>query len=199
MPKKISIVQKREWLNSYEQGKSEADIAKKAHHDVKTIKSGIEEVRRERDAQLARAELLRDALRKHQDQMLNCIEGIFEALELPPVNLSVDMPVSLRGAKIEFKAVKGLVLTLRTEEKPEWALLEEHLGKRDRLWKAIGNWKQTMTDHIHLRRQLYRELERQLIDKGYRIVDGKETAPFLYRDTVWLLYRDMVSKTLEKG
>jgi hypothetical protein len=198
MPKKISIVQKREWFNSYENGQAEAKIASKAKHDVKTIKSGIEEVKRERDAQLARSELLRDALRKHQDQMLSCIDGIVNALELPAIDLSVDVPISLKEAEITYEKTKGLDLILYSEKKPEWGLLKEHIGKRDRLWIALDKWKRTVISHMHLRRQLYSELEELLKDKGYELVENTGIAPYLYRNSVWLLYRDVVKGALKE-
>ena len=43
MPKKIPIVEKRRWLQDYEQGKSEAAIASQNHRDLRIIKKGIEE------------------------------------------------------------------------------------------------------------------------------------------------------------
>ena len=76
MPKKISIIDKREWLRLDEEGKSEAWIAKEKKRNIRTIKKGIEDARRERDAQLARSELLRGALRNHQDHMLALINEL---------------------------------------------------------------------------------------------------------------------------
>jgi len=59
MPKKIPIVDKRGWLQDYEQGKSEAAIASQNHRDLRIIKKGIAEARRERVVNLARADLVK--------------------------------------------------------------------------------------------------------------------------------------------
>ena len=63
MPKMIPIMEKREWLSLYEQGRSEAVIARDKHRDLNVIKRGIQEARNERNLSLAQSEMLKDALR----------------------------------------------------------------------------------------------------------------------------------------
>ena len=104
--KKIPIIEKREWLKLHEAGNSEAFIARKTHHNLRIVKKGIEDARRERDAQLARSELLRDASRRHQDQMLAAINDILGAVQPPPIDLPVP-PVLLPGAKAEYKGANS--------------------------------------------------------------------------------------------
>jgi len=49
MSRKIPMVTKKQWLKEYEEGKSQSAIATKYRRDIRTIKKGIEEARRERD------------------------------------------------------------------------------------------------------------------------------------------------------
>lgn len=154
MPKKIPITQMREWLDSYERGKSEASIAKAAKRDVRTIKRGIEQTRRERDAQTAKAELLKDALRNHQHDLMNIIGGILLALELPTLDLSLprelrnDSPTRLPGAIAHYRHLQQrCAVVFESEESTLWELLQEHL-RRDPMWKALDQWKKAMEEHI---------------------------------------------------
>ena len=76
MPKKFSITDKRKWLEDYENGKSEASIASDSRCDPRTIRRGIEEARRGRDAQAARIDLLKQAVLKHQKRLTNKLEEL---------------------------------------------------------------------------------------------------------------------------
>ena len=84
MPRKFLDTDKRKWLNLYESGKTEIWIAReRAKCDPRTVKRGIEEARRKQDARVARAELIKDALRKHQDSLLEELDKILAALTVP--------------------------------------------------------------------------------------------------------------------
>ncbi len=76
MPKKISIQEKRDWLVEYENGKPIKDIAGDAKRDTRTINGALDDARRDRDARFARAELMKDALYKHQDLLRDGLKTI---------------------------------------------------------------------------------------------------------------------------
>lgn len=188
MPKKFSAGDKRDWLDLYEKGKTELQIAREhVHCDVRTVKKAIEEARRQRDAQTARAELLKEALRKHHGDLLSIIEGILPALQVPPANLEVSWkleaspsPIRLSGATAQYKLLSGCTVFFQSENSPLWGLLEEHL-KRDQMWKVIGHWKRVVAAHIDARIALNR-MAAMLLEKktGLKLVDRvPEQGPYL--------------------
>lgn len=87
MPKrsKISVIQRRAWLNRHEAGEPQEEIATKDKVNPRTVREGIERARLERDFEVAQREQLRDALRSHQDDLLNWVDRIRQTVQvLPP-------------------------------------------------------------------------------------------------------------------
>ena len=81
MPKKFLDTDKRKWLKLYEDGKTEIQIAKEyAKCDLRTVRRGIEEARHKLDVKVARAELLKEALRKHQDSLFKELDEIIHRI-----------------------------------------------------------------------------------------------------------------------
>ena len=188
------MVTKMKWLQLYaDEGNSAASIVKGTEGkkpSLKTVKDGIEEARRWRDGKLAHAELLKDALRKHHEELMAVIKGILDAVQLPPVDAQTDLPILLPAAKIIFDKTKGLVLMLDVEDKTEWGLIKEHLGRRDPLWALLERWKKAMTSHRQAWRELMDVTKRVIESKiGYKLVDNPITPPFVYSSTtIPLLY-----------
>jgi len=207
MPKKFSLADRRRWLADYESGKPIASIAKEAHADVRTVKRAIEEARLARDASAARAELLKEALRKHQDTLLELIHGILSSLEPPPLDRLVPWrsgefwaSISLPGAHAEFQGdIFGPAVNVRleVEGRVEWELLVEHL-KRDKLWKMLEDWKKAVAAHLQAKVRLFKKAASLLAEKsGYPLVEEPGTPPFLYGDnSVRLLSRSALSEGL---
>jgi len=204
MPKKIPLTEIRQWLENYEQGIPEAQIAKDAKRDVKTVKRGIERAHRERDATAARAELLKEALQKHQNQLLDVIDNVLSALVVPGPDLALNRqrdgslaPIQLSRATISYDPQKGLVLKLHDENTAQWELLKEHL-RHDRLWRMVDRWKEAMIAHIQARTDLKRKTAYTLENTtGYRLVKTPVDPPFLYEDNaVNLLYETALKRAL---
>lgn len=188
MPGKTSLLQMREWLESYERGKSQISIAKHAHRDVRTIQKGIDRVRRERDLQLARGELLTEALRKHQSGLLSMFEQALSEVSLP----AYDSPAvawpwdSHVTSQQEADRSEGKVnVTLGPESKTEWALLQEHL-RRDPIWKVIDQWKKLLSAHLGKKASVQRLVVELLEQRtGYKLVrDGSAPKPHLVGRTL---------------
>ena len=57
MPKKISIQEKKKWLEMSEEGKTENQIAKNEKRDLRTVVNGIQEASRHRSLANAEAEI----------------------------------------------------------------------------------------------------------------------------------------------
>jgi len=182
MPKKFPVVQMREWLRRYEQGQSEASIAKAAHCDVRTLKKGLEVARRERDAGAARAELLKESLRKHQDALMGAIDRLLAGIAMPGSDLAVEMsgdgdpkPVELPIGKATWMPWQGFEVAVDLEESVMWGLLHEHL-RRDTMWDYLDRWKKAVALHLEARRDLKTQVI-QLLEEmtGLKVVkDGEE-------------------------
>ena len=187
MPKKISVVTKREWLKAYEDGKPEASIAREDHCDTRTVKRGIEEARLERDARYARAELLKAAVHEHNRSLIDVIGAILPALEplpfIQPVpwrEESFSRSVAIPGGTVEYEywqQPEVLKVTLDAEAETAWELLRQHLG-RDHSWAALERWKKALASHFEARMAMERKLASLLKEKtGYELVSAESPEP----------------------
>ena len=179
MPKKISLMEKRGWLDSYESGKSIGSIATKARRDVRTIKKGIDDARRETDARSARAELLKEALHKHQSSLLRMLDEILAFVVLPAgdsIVLSWELSVLKTSPAAAANPAAGIEL------RPAWSLLQEHL-KRDPLWRMFADWQKAYAAHWEAKIAFQRKTVALLEEKtGYKVVDAGDASspPFIY-------------------
>ena len=211
MPKKIPIVDKRGWLQDYEQGKSEAAIASQNHRDLRIIKKGIAEARRERVVNLARADLVKEAIRNHNEKLLSIVQGILPVLKPPastqPVPWKWQISTSLipiEGGKAEYEyweQPKVFTITLNVENKTDWRFFEEHVKYED-LWKLLNQWKKILASHLEARMVLKRSLEKLLENEGkglgaselekrgkYVLVDEPVAGAFIYSHSVDFLFQ----------
>ncbi len=185
MPKKISLIEKREWLQLYESGTPEAAIAAKSNRGLKTIKSGIEDARKERDARLVRSGLLRDAIRNHQNQLMDVIKSTLSVLKLPPVDIKLELPVVVPGPG-------------PMDGRAEWELLKAHLGKSDALWTSLDLWKKVIIDHILARSALKDKVGTLIKSRTeYQLVNGPTNPPYIYSLTaITTLYTEALNLAL---
>lgn len=197
MPKKFSIVDKRKWLEKYEGGKAEATIASESRCDVRTIKKGVEEARRERDAQLARSELLKQALLGHQEKLKSALEETLLALTVPAKDWAVlswnrngesifnesdnsteKSPLEVGEASKDPGSQKNLIQDM----------LREHL-RNDNLWKILSRREKVFSAYRRERIMLQRMVVSILKEEtGYEIVDSDVPEPFLYSYTAGDLF-----------
>lgn len=209
MPRKFTDTDKRRWLESFEGGRSEKQIAREdAKCDPRTVKRGIEEARTKQDARLARAELLKEALRKHQDSLLKELDEILSSLALPTEGY-VPLPWHYGGDRIltEIDIETGKKQTRDVSESPAAStagegvvrrLLREHL-KNNRLWKALARWRKAYTAHLADRMLLqHRVVAATQGRTGRKLVDGRNVPrPFIYADNTGdLFFRAAVSQAL---
>jgi len=124
----------------FEQGQTEVQIARKTRRDSRTIAKGIEEASKKMRLASTEAEMLRNALFKHQDQLTGILKNIVEMLVLPPHDKlreeseGILAPISLTGALLKHVSKEQMILEIQKEDKLEWGLLKEHL-KQDKLWE----------------------------------------------------------------
>jgi len=207
MPRKVPIVEKREWLSDYESGKSEASIASKARRDVRTVKKGVEEARRERDAHLARADLIKESLRGHNQRLLSLIRELMPALIPLPSNQVIPWSenptadsIAVAGGLVRYETwpkPKVLSITLDVETKVEWGYVQEHL-KRDRFGLMLGQWKKALVSHFEARMAMKRKLTELLKEKtGYQLASRPVNAPCLYTSSADILLKPTIEWLLE--
>jgi len=219
MPKKIPIVDKRGWLQDYEQGKSEAAIASQNHRDLRMIKKGIEEARRERVVNMARADLVKEAIRNHNEKLLSIVQEILPVLKPPASNQKIPWKwqistssIPINGGKAEYEYwehPKVFSIVLDVESKADWRFFEEHVKYED-LWKSLKQWKKILASHLEARMVLKRSLEKLLKNDGkgpesselakrgkYVLSDEPVDGAFIYSHSVDSLFQMVTQRLLE--
>jgi len=200
MPRKFPNAKKQEWLELYEQGKSEKWIAHRAGCDTRTVKKGITDASLKRDVVLARIEVVKDALRKHQDDLIEELERIISDLVMPEKDHA---PISWhRGANSVFGDIDGQVGPRSIEDTVMRRLLKEHL-RQDKLWRVLAEWGKANAHHMAARMRLQRRTVTLIQEKtGYNVIDGDGPPPFVCSYTAGLvLYKgaiDMAFATPEE-
>jgi len=207
MPKRFSEMDKRKWLELYETGKSEKWIVReRAHCDPRTVKRGIEEARRRRDANMARVELVKDALRRHHDNLLDELQNILSSLTMPPVDFTVlswhHDSDSIFAVDDKTKEMNQKESTITVTEKviidrsAKRDLLKEHL-KDDRMWKILAQFKRDYDENAQARVTLQRKIV-NIVEKqtGYKFDDGnKLSTNFIYSYTTGdLFFKSILQK-----
>jgi len=206
MPKQIPMSEKKEWLLEYDDGKPAAEIAREKQRALKVLKRGIEEARAERDGAAARAEIVKEALIKHQQQLMGIINRLLDATEPPPADMEIRReksgaiaPIPIPAGRILYTPSQGLTVELSDENKTLWELLKQHLT-RDRIWSAIRNWKEALTNRTKailefesgIRRLV--ESETELKVKEGKTADGDKD--FIYSHVVELFKTVHIHKAL---
>ncbi len=206
MPKKIPMSEKREWLVEYDDGKPAAAIAREKKRALKVIKRGIEEARAERDGAAARAEIVKEALVKHQKQLMGIIERLQDAAEPPPADTEIRReksgaiaPIPISAGLILYTHTQGITVELSDEDATLWGLLKQHLT-RDRIWSAIKNWKEALTNRTKAILEFESGIRRLLeSETGLRVTEGKpadDNVAFIYPHAAKLFFTVNIRKTL---
>ena len=207
MPKRFSETDKRGWLELYESGKSEKWIAReRARCDPRTVKRGIDEARLRRDANMARVDLVKDALRRHQDNLLDELHNILSSLTMPPVDFTVlswhhdgDSVFTVDDKSKEMKQKESTITVTEKviiERSAKRDLLKEHM-KNDRMWKILAQLKRDYDENIQARVALQCKIV-NIVEKqtGYKFDDGdKFSTNFIYSYTTGdLFFKSILQK-----
>lgn len=198
MPKKFADTEKVRWLDYYEKGKTEKYIAREvAKCDVRTVMRGIEEARQKRDMRAARAELVKDALRKHQDTLLEELDRVTGSLFFPPEDYTV-LSWNEGGDSILARCqtpsgieqvVTKHIATSRSQDGTVRSLLKQHL-KHDKLWKLLAQWEKAYANHLTARTTLQCKITALVQEKtGVKMFENNRSLrPFLYCDNIGQLF-----------
>jgi hypothetical protein len=200
MPKKFSMTDRNKWLDNYESGKSESSIASANTCDLRTVRRGIEEARRGRDAQAARIDLLKQAVLKHQKRLTNKLEELLSTLTMPPHDWAVLSWVE-SGQSIFSETYFGAEDSVEDEVSDHLKksgvqadlvedMLRQHL-RGDKVWKILARREKAYSlqrlARIALQYKVVGLLEEET---GYKLEVRGDVSPFLYSYTTGdLFYR----------
>jgi len=110
----------REWLEKVESGVPVKEISVKEYYDPRTIKKQIKQAQQEREAQQARATVLRSALEKHYQDLCELAVQIEEAV-LADSSVTIDIT-----------------------DPYKWRALRQHKPKAP-LWEHIKQWNDILS------------------------------------------------------
>jgi hypothetical protein len=200
MPIKIPISDCRKWLQEYEGGTSEAAIRKAAKRDINTIKDGIQRAREERRVNIVMTERLREALFKHQDQLLSIITQLHSSLIVPNLDSQPELRSKFEGASVVDSYEQPLKVIFNVESTPYWDLLHEHF-KRDKIWKLTDEWKGKLLAHLEAKIALRSKVNCEVPKLQYPIHNKGETPDsncYIYRqNTGDFIYRLILHRALK--
>ncbi|MCP4609056.1 MAG: hypothetical protein GY845_10135 [Planctomycetes bacterium] len=209
MPKKIADAKKEQWFDEYQNGKTEAAIARGHSVDRRTIFKAIEDVSRKREAQAARASLLYDVLRNHQNDLLYVLGEVLQNIQVPLPSIpevawdSKILSPSATESAIPNNAgdnyYSNIENYLSYETKDEWSMLKEHL-KDDPFWKALMVWRSELVAYLPAKIDLQRAVM-ALLEKETGCKPGYEsdTLPYVFASsTATLVYNQAINIALKK-
>lgn len=197
MSRRISLVEKRHWLQDHEAGQSEYTLKKKYKKDIRTIKHGIEAARLDRDVSSARVAMMKDVLLKHQGRLLEKLQALRSSIAAPGYDHS---PLSWHQREESVFSSRSIPSPAQAPEDPVMKMLQQHLAG-DRLWKQAEEYRSRYQANMAAREELQRCIFRVLKGLGYPVVDGAHSRPpCLYADTAGaLFYRSVLASALSLG
>lgn len=143
--------------------------------DPRTIQRGIEEVAQRRLGADVRSDLLRDALKRHQDDMLDLVDRVSALMRTS--YLHIDRihhgltPSTIPGLDgVRAAVAEGMYqeVTLDAERELLWELLGAHVG-RDKAYRHLTQWKVALRDELNSRLALRRHVVSRLIEANVEI------------------------------
>lgn len=183
MPRKYSADDRGKWLTLSEEGRSESWIANNYKIDLRTIKTGIIEARRSREFHAARTDLIRDALKKHQEGLLASLASLESSLALPAVDYAPESWYQRKEPAFGLKDKEEMRERLVQQGKPEKSkpsMLRQHL-KNNRLWHSLDQWQKAYNEHLLARLEFQYKVIALIKEKtGLDVVSRAHATPFVY-------------------
>ncbi len=204
MSRKINIKDKKRWLDMYEAGKTEVQIARAEKRDPRTIARGIEEAIKDRRLMNIEDDLMRKAIFDHQKQLTDVLEEIKTILVMPPDVLELrdekdgtlaDMPVS--GGLVKNPAKDEMTLELEVEKKLEYELLQEHF-KQEKVWDYLKQWRSALAGYVGAEWKFKKAIKRLLENQGLELKQRRteKATDYFLPSLVVLFYGVAVNKIL---
>ena len=171
----VSPAERVDWLERWERGNRVDRIARESGRNPRTVKIHIDQARIERELEEARRDQLREALHRHQQDLLGLVDRLRETVLTPVLPDSTEglsfspaallgMPDLMSEDKLDLGAstAAGDVASLGPEGQPELHAVRVEVENGDpqsvrlreedsRLWSALRQ-------HLGLRDHLWRDL-----------------------------------------
>jgi len=216
MPKKLNISssQRKDWLDRHERGEAQDAIAEAEKVNPRTVRGQIERARIERAFESAQQQQLGEALRKHQDDMLDLLKRTRMGIEVPSVNIDfgfgepVDSPD--REFTIPLEAAEGYAVNViihggqpigirqAEEESRLWRPLKQHLGNKNPLWHHLADWQRALLKEVQARAALSHAIKKRIeVACGLPVlVQSKEQQPHLTTAIIRLIQTEVANRSL---
>lgn len=183
MPRIVPFEQKEAWYEEHQRGATVGRLARTYKKDPRTIQRGIEEVGQRRLGADVRSDLLRDALKRHQEDLLDLVDRVVATMQTTPVHIdriSQDsMPSTIAGLDgVRAVSSDGVYreVTLDAEKELLWELLGAHVG-RDKAYRHLARWKAALRDELNSRAALRRHVVSRLIEEAGVEIDRDAGRP----------------------
>ena len=164
MPKKPKVYpgERRQWLEWYESGRSIPVIANTAGRDSRTVQKQLHLAADERERAIANTQRYRDAMRKHDEDLLGVIRGLRGSLWVPHDEQLTILPFvprvqgnPVRVAARVYSSHHGELLTSEvfSGDEDSGRLLElakEHYAKEKDLWRSLDGWVDSVDEYVRL-------------------------------------------------
>ena len=216
MPKKlrISSAQRKDWLDRHERGERQDAIASADKVNPRTVKDQIERARLERAFDAAQQEQLGEALRKHQEDMLDLLKRTRMGIEVPSLATDFGFGEPIDSPDREFvlslEAEEGHAVTviihggqpvgirLAEEESRLWRALKQHLGNKNLLWRDIADWQRALLKEVQARATLCHVIKKRIeVTCGLPVlVQYKEQQPHLTSAIIRLTQTEVANRSL---
>lgn len=177
MPRVVPYEQKEVWYEEHQRGATVGRLARTYKKDPRTIQHGIEEVGQRRLGAEVRSDLLREALKKHQEDMLDVVDRVVDAMRTTPVHIDRihqgSMPstfAGMRGVRVATSKSVYVDVSLDAEKELLWELLGAHMGK-DKAYRHLALWKVALTNELNSRVALRRHMVLRLTKEAGLEID----------------------------
>ena len=129
MPKIVPFEQKRKWLQRYDQGETEASIARAERRDLRTVTKGIQEARVERDLSAARGSVLTKAIEAHYADLLKEAERVRSVITTAISASDLEKKTRSTRNVEEALGISEAIFPVSGRDRRMTDALVEHLGR----------------------------------------------------------------------
>ncbi|MDA0987532.1 MAG: hypothetical protein O2783_00015 [Chloroflexi bacterium] len=189
--KSIPAKQRKEWLDAVESGQTTmSEIAKTTGRNIRTIQNQVGMASEQRDLSLARVDMFRSAVSKHQAGLLNAVSMLRGRLRVPPMDRFTDLlaiPADSSRAQLIENAIRGgIAFDVGSEEISDSdrmnEFLREHLRKDRRFWGDVDIWLSDLLSYAELCTDLgATAANRSARSSEFPVTDGNGNTTGLHR------------------
>ena len=165
--------ERRRWLEKYQGGKSLSALAKETGRNIRTVKAHVQRASDERERAMARTDLYRQAVTKHNGDLLTTLAGVRDSLVVPKVELLTVLAhfpwnkTAMLPSVLEFQD-GAFRVTLVHGDGDQARLLElarEHLRRDKELWKGLDGWLAVLKEYADMCIELGRRVGSEASEK----------------------------------